>query len=255
MKIRKWTYLGWHIFLRDFRIRYRRAMFGAFWAVAPVAAFAVGISLIGDWAGLAREPSTIPYPLLVLTGLILFQIFSEAVSAPIQIVRRCRIFMRTTPFDYEGILVASLIRVAISFVFKFPLLVGACLYYEQFPDWFVFAGIVGLLALALAGMSIGAVLVPYNMMFLDIRYGLPYVQMLIMLASPILYPLPDAGLIREINLANPLTYLVLPTRSWLLGATTDFGTGFVIAVLSIVALAIFAVLHFRRGIPMALAHV
>lgn len=255
MKARQWIYLGWHIFLRDFRIRYRRAVLGAFWAVVPVAAFAVGISLIGDWVGFAQAPSTVAYPLLVLVGLILFQVFSEAVSAPIQIVRRCRIFMRTTPFNYEGILVASLFRVAISFLFKFPLIVGACLYYQQFPSWFVVVGIMGVLTLAIAGMSVGAILVPYNMMFLDIRYALPYMMMLIMLASPILYPLPADGVIRDLNLVNPLTYLVLPTRSWLLGTPTEYGSGFVITALCFVIFSIFAVLHFRRGIPMALAHV
>lgn len=256
MSFGHWVFLGWHIFLRDFRIRYRRTLFGFIWAVVPVGAMAVGISIMGSKVGLNSDMREGPYLLMVLLGLVLFQVFSESVNAPIQIVRRCRVFLRKTPFAYEGILVASFIRVGISLSLKLPLVVAVYIYLDIVPDAsLIAAGLGAIIMLATAGVSIGAFLVPLNLVFLDIRYSLPYVQMLILLACPIFYALPEQGLLRGINLSNPLTYLVLPARSWLLGVPSELLTGFAVVSICTLMFSLVAVAQFRRGIPLAISQI
>ena len=99
--------LGWLLFLRDFRLRYRQTYFGYLWAVIKVLAPSVPMILVGSQFGLGGERSTSDYALFALTGLVLWQIFWDSVLFPQWVARRMRRMLSEARFPYEAILCAA----------------------------------------------------------------------------------------------------------------------------------------------------
>lgn len=249
--------LGWHIFRREVKVRYRRAFLGFFWAVASVVALGASITYVGTELGLSPEASHVPYPLFVIGSLIIWNAFSTGVSSPQQIARRLRTILRRTPFEREAILVASLLFVAFDFVLRLPILIAVFAYYGVVPPPTVaLALLVGIPTVALAGLAVGAMLAPISLVTTDVRYALPFVQGALILATPVFYTSSRNGILAVINRLNPLTYLITTSRSWLLGGGWEPQVvPFLAAAGGAIGLSCFAIFYYRRSVHIGVVHI
>jgi lipopolysaccharide transport system permease protein len=73
---------------------------------------------------------------------------------------------------------------------------------------------MGILAISLAGFSIGLALTPIGMLYKDISRGLAVVLPFFMYLTPVVYPVPRQGTIALIMKWNPLASLIIQTRNW-----------------------------------------
>src|SRR5688572_1078774 len=81
-----WLYreLAWRFFLRDFTARYRQSLFGYAWAILP-ALVAVGTFAWLNRARLLPGGDTAePYPLYVLLGVTVWQLFAQGLLGATQ---------------------------------------------------------------------------------------------------------------------------------------------------------------------------
>src|SRR5262249_14898806 len=99
--------LGWLLFLRDFRIRFRQTFFGSLWAIAQVLLSYLPLVFVGSQIGLAGDRDPRRYALHSLLGLLIWQMFWDGLFSPQWIGRRMRGLLSETAFPPESILVAG----------------------------------------------------------------------------------------------------------------------------------------------------
>ncbi len=229
--------LSWRLAVRDISAQYRQTMLGFLWAlVLPLANTAVWVFLSASGI-LAVGTTDLPYPAFVLIGTMLWAIFMEAVTAPMQGVTAARDMLAKINFPREAIVIAGIYQVLFNAAIKLSILFVALFIFGIVPDWKAVLVPFGVASLILAGTAIGLFLTPVGLLYTDIGKGLPILMQFLMYLTPVVYPLRGEGTLSTVLLLNPLTPLIETTRAWLTGGTPEWLLYFVVTnVLAIVAL-------------------
>ena len=210
-------FLAW----RDIKVRYKQAVLGVAWAVIQPAVQTLLLSFV--FGKLARMPAgDVPYPLLVLAGLLPWQLFSSAFSgAGSSIVGNANLISKVyfprliVPFSA---LAVALIDLTVLLVLTVP--IAAC--FGVMPTWRLLllpAFILGALLIALgAGLWITALTVKYR----DFRFITPFILQIGVFVTPVGYRTDFLPNWRDLLAFNPLTGVVDGFRWCLLGGTTEF---------------------------------
>lgn len=245
--------LAWQLFVRDVKADYRQSILGYVWALLPPLAWgAMFVGLHGQ--GIIRSSySGDNYAAFVLAGMVLWQLFVDALQAPLRSFGQARPLLGRLSFPREALLFAALGNVVLQFVLRTPLLAWA---------WWSSGAPVGthLLifplappALVLAGTALGVLLLPLGLLYQDVRSALPLVTSFWLLITPVAYQQPAEGWGTMAGQWNPVTPLIGAGRGWLLGIGTEAASGF-IAVSSLAALLLVAGwIVFRVALPHAVA--
>jgi lipopolysaccharide transport system permease protein len=217
-------FLAW----RDIKVRYKQAVLGVAWAVIQPAVQTFLLSFV--FGTLAKMPAgdmpmgrgKLPYALLVLAGLLPWQLFSSAFSgAGNSIVGNAnlisKIYFPRLIVPLSALAVA-LIDMAILLIFTVPI----AAFYGVMPTWRLLllpAFILGALLIALgAGLWITALTVKYR----DFRFITPFILQIGMFVTPVGYSTDFLPNWRDLLALNPLTGVVNGFRWCLLGGTTEF---------------------------------
>src|SRR5450432_111638 len=123
-------FLAW----RDIKVRYKQTTLGVLWAlIQPAVTLAVFTFIFGKLAGMPA--GNVPYPLLVLCGLLPWQLFSAAFSnASGSLVANTHLISKV----YFPRLIVPLSSVAVAlidFAVVLILLVGLFIWFQFMPDW------------------------------------------------------------------------------------------------------------------------
>ena len=127
--------LSWRLAVRDISAQYRQTMLGFLWAlVLPLANTAVWVFLSASGI-LAVGTTDLPYPAFVLIGTMLWAIFMEAVTAPMQGVTAARDMLAKINFPREAIVIAGIYQVLFNAAIKLSILFVALFIFGIIPDW------------------------------------------------------------------------------------------------------------------------
>ena len=249
--LRQLIRVGWLLFLRDFRARYRQAFFKYVWAVARPLMAVVPLILVGNAFGFGGDMSASEYVLFALSGFLLWQVFWDAVVAPQWLGRRLPRTFVDGPLQPEAVVTAGACLVMFNSLFYGALFVVAYVLTPATPPLTLPLGLLALPVIVLGGLTVGAFFVPLTFVYLDFRFGLPMLAPALLWTAPILYAAPEAGLLAVVNRWNPLTYLINIPRRWLVSGTTDNDLLFVVCAGVFAVLAIVMLMFFRRAMPLA----
>ena len=244
-----WRYRELLFFLtwRDVKVRYTQAVLGIAWAVLqPLVMMIVFSVFLGRLGGLSG--GDIPYPLFVLSGLIAWMFFANAVStAGASVVGSERLITKiyfprlTVPFAAVG-------AATFDFVISLGLLGVLMAVYGHPPSWqIVFAPFVFLILLV-AALGLGTLLAALTVSYRDFRFVTPFFIQVGMYATPTIYmlipPDPSDGL-RVWMTVNPLVAPIAAFRACLLGGDIPW---LHLAISAFLALGLFVVgcLYFRK---------
>ena len=235
-------FLAW----RDIKVRYKQAVLGVAWAlIQPIVTTVIFTVVFGH---LAKMPDgNIPYPLLVLSGLLPWQFFSTALSgSSASLVSNSNLISK---IYFPRLLVPmSAIGVAlIDFLIVLALFLGLSLWYGHLPTWHWLVMPFFLLnALALA-FGAGLWLTALTVKFRDFRFIVPFLLQLGVFISPVGYRTDFYPNWRGLLALNPLTGVIDGFRWCLLGGTQDLQPVSVVAsvVISILLVAT-GVWYFRK---------
>ena len=230
--------------LRDIKIKYKQAAVGVAWVLlqplVTVAIFTVLFSRLAQF-----DSGSIPYPLLALSGLVIWLFIHKAVSmASTSFIINTNL---VTKIYFPRLLmplaaaVASLVDFAISLL----ILVVFLVYYRTSVSWHLLLTPVFLVLAILLAASLGILFSALSVRFRDVQLALPFFLQVWMLASPIFYP---ASILSEkwrlVFALNPLVGILDGFRGSLLGLDFDWTLiGF--SVLSIAVIAFCSVLVFK----------
>lgn len=241
--------LAKRIFIRNKKALYRQSIFGYLWAfMPPIATAAVWILLRGQKVINFNE-TDIPYPIYVFSGVMLWQIFVDAVQVPLKTIKSAKSILVKLNFPRESLLLASFYEVLFNAGVKLSVLAVFLLINKAIPTPMILLAPVAILSLIFFGLSIGILLTPLGMLYHDVQKGLQVVFQFLMFMVPVIYPLAKGNVMYKINILNPITPLLMNARNLITNGEIYDLNGFVGVSVFALALFLFSVIIYRVAIP------
>ena len=244
-----WQYRELFYFLawRDLLVRYKQTFVGIGWSlIRPILTMLVLTVVFGK---LGKMPSGgVPYPLLVLGGMLPWQFFSTAMAESGNSLVLNSNLISKVYFPRLIIVISSVMTSFVDFLISASLLVGIMIWYRFVPPaTVVFLPFFVLLAFAAsvgAGLWIAALTVQYR----DFRFVVPFMVQFGLYISPVGFTssvVPDR--FRLLYGLNPMAAVIDGFRWCLLGAQNNiYWPGQAVALVGVVALLASGVWYFRE---------
>lgn len=217
--------LAWRLFVRDVSAQYRQTAFGYVWAALP-AVFTALVWVALQKAGvLSVQTGHVPYLAYVLTGTMFWQLFIDAINAPLKQLNLNRSMLNRINFPTEAIIASGIGQVLFSFAIKLVVLAVVLAATGAPVTWTAPAVVLPALALLVVGTALGILLAPIGMLYRDIEQGLNVVLAPLMFLTPVLYSVRAAGIpgvLTKIMRINPLTPMFEVTRELLFGGVGPY---------------------------------
>lgn len=210
--------LAWRLFIRNISAAYRQSLLGYFWAFIPPLVTMV------TWSFLKRNnviqvqiEDTVPYPVYVLTGTVLWGVFTDSLIQPLSMMRQSSGFLTKINFPREALIIAGLGQVIFNFLIKSILLILIMGYFGMKPTMMIFTTPIGIAGLMLIGTTIGLLITPMGMLFGDIQIGLQVITNLWFLLTPIVYSPPETWPGSLSIYLNPVSPILITAREMIVG--------------------------------------
>jgi lipopolysaccharide transport system permease protein len=203
---------------RDLSVRYKETVFGVLWALARPFVTMLVLTII--FGRLAKFPSDgdVPYPLMVLVGMILWNLFSTSwTEAGGSLVRDASLITKVY-FPRLIVPAASMTVNFVDFLVSFATLPVLMAWYRFAPGWqIIFLPFFVVLAF-LANLGPGLWITSLNVRYRDFRYVVPFIVQLGLFISPVGFSsniIPDEW--RWLYSLNPVVGIVDGFRWCILG--------------------------------------
>ena len=235
-------FLAW----RDVKVRYKQTVLGALWAVLqPVVTMLIFSMFFGR---LAKVPSDgVPYPIFSYAALVPWTLFATGLTQASNSLVSGANLLRKVYFPRLVMPIASALVGVVDFALAFGVLVAMMFWYGFVPTTAIVT--IPLLVLLTVTTSLGAGLwlAAFNVRFRDVRYVIPFLVEIWMLATPIAYPsslLSES--LRRIYALNPMVGVVEGFRWALLSTDTAPGAMILVSSTASLILLVTGVFVFRR---------
>ncbi|MFN4234266.1 MAG: ABC transporter permease [Bacteroidia bacterium] len=201
---------------RDVKVKYKQTVLGFAWAVLQPLFMALIFTLfLGDVIASKVELS-LPYPVFVLSGMILWNVFSNGLSnAANSMVNNANIIKKI--YFPRLIIPMSAILVALfDFIMAFIVFIPFLFYYKIFFQLKAILFIpLSLLITILASFGIGTFLSALNIKYRDFRYVIPFLIQALLFITPVIYPsnITSNIFIKWIVKINPMTSAIEAFRA------------------------------------------
>jgi lipopolysaccharide transport system permease protein len=242
-----WEYreLAAFLAIRDIRVRYKQAVFGAGWAVLQPLAAAAVFTLV--FRRLARMPSDgLPYPLFAYVGLSVWTYFSGAVTRATQTLVQNAALVSKVYFPRLIAPLAAVMPGLLDLFIALSLLVVLVPLYGGSVGWAVLTVPLWVVPLMAAGLGVGLWLGTLNVSYRDVNQGVSLLVQLWLFVSPVAYPssaVPEPW--RVVYFLNPAAGAIEGFRWALLGAPWP-GPGVLVSLATTAVVLAGGVLYFLR---------
>jgi len=243
-----WRYKGLMFFLawRDVKVRYKQAMLGALWAlIQPAVTMVIFTFVFGKLAGIPG--GNVPYPLLVLAGLLPWQLFSAAFSgAGGSVVSNANLVSKVY-FPRLVVPLSALGVALVDFLLALGLYAVIAVWYGLWPTWRIFLLPAFLLLGLITALGAGLWLTSLTVKYRDFRFITPFILQVGIFVTPVGYRTDIFPNWRDLLALNPLTGVISGFRWCLLAG--DFRIDPYVIVTSIVTGGILlwtGIWYFRR---------
>lgn len=192
-------FLAW----RDIKVRYKQTTLGVLWAlIQPAVTLTVFTFIFGKLAGMPAGNA--PYPLLVLCGLLPWQLFSAAFSnASGSLVANTHLISKI----YFPRLIVPLSSVAVAlidFAVVLVLLAVMCLWWQFTPDWRIIVLPLFIVLTLLTAIGTGLWLTALTVKYRDFRFVVPFLLQVGLFLSPVGFSSTNLPNWRFIYSLNPM---------------------------------------------------
>jgi len=233
---------------RDLQVRYRQTLVGLAWCLLqPLTSMAIFATLFGL---LGRRPAVegLPYPLILLTGIVPWQMFASVVSQSTGSLVANQGMITKAYFPRLVLPLATAIPAGVDFAISSILLMLALPFFNCRPTPALVAAPLFAALIMLTALAVGIWLSALNATYRDIQFVVPFMLQVGFFASPVVYQV-EALIPQRWQLLlwlNPLTGLLEGFR-WAVLADRPFPTGslvFSLCTLSVVLLT--GLVYFQR---------
>ena len=192
-------FLAW----RDIKVRYKQTTLGILWAlIQPAVTLAVFTFVFGKLAGLPAGNA--PYPLLVLTGLLPWQLFAAAFSnASGSLVANTHLISKIY-FPRLIIPLSSVAVALIDFAVVLVLLATLCAWWHFVPDWRVILMPFFIVLTLVTAIGTGLWLTALTVKYRDFRFVVPFLLQVGLFLSPVGFSSTNLPNWRHLYSLNPM---------------------------------------------------
>jgi lipopolysaccharide transport system permease protein len=231
--------LIWVLFLRDFRARFRQDFLSYFWIVLP------SLANTGMWVYLSAQnliivdETSIPYPLFVFTGQILWESFVLGIRSPRVALDTANTVITRLKVPLEGFVFSQLLIQSVEVFIKVVLLIPFLLIWgDGIPLTFPLF-IINIIVINMLGVSLGMLIGPIGALLKDLHRVIDFLMPFLKFTAPVIFPMATTGIAGVVMQSNPVSHLIIAGRNW---ATTGNMDGwFVTLVLGVLSLVVFLV--------------
>jgi len=236
-------FLSW----RDILVRYKQTVIGILWAVMrPLLLMIVLTVVFGGLAKLSKQ-ETMPYPLLVLTGLLPWQFFATTLADSVENVVKNQSLISKLYFPRLIIPMSASIVTFLDFVISLGLLSLAMLYYQFIPGVRCLLLPFFILQLFLFSFGLSLWISALTVKYRDFRYLVPFAVQFGLYITPVGFSssiVPEKW--RLIYGLNPMVGIIDGFRWSILDAPLLYWPTFCISLL-ITVVVFFTGLSFFRN--------
>ena len=210
---------------RDVLIRYRGAMFGVLWIfLSPLLMLAIFAFVFGQifQARWPQQPDGLPFWLMLYTGLIVFNLFADAVSRSPGAVRSYPSYVKKIIFPLNILPLVPVGAGLIHAVFNILILVAALAWVGRLSIGILLFPLL-LLPVLLFAVGLSWFLAAWGVFLKDMNQIVPlFVQMMLFL-SPVFYPVSAVPtFLRPAYQFNPLGVVIEAGRAAILGLSVSW---------------------------------
>lgn len=244
-----WRYRELLFFLswRDILVRYKQTIVGVLWSILkPLITILIFSIVYGKIAKLPQ--SGIPYPLLVIAGLLPWYFFANSLSeSSLSLISNTNLITKVY-FPRMLIPLSSIVVSFIDFAISFLILVILMIWYGITPGWQFLTIPVFILLAFLPALGAGLWFSAFNVKYRDFRYIVPFMLQFGLLLSPVGF---SSSLIpgewRLLYSLNPLVGAIDGFRWAIFGESFDlYLPGFIISVGLSLVILVSGIFYFRK---------
>lgn len=241
--------LAWRLMVRDINAQYRQSLLGIFWAFLPPLATALVFVILNNRKIINIGETNIPYPVFVMFGTILWQVFVDSLNAPLKAVTTSKAMLAKINFPKEALILSCMGQTLFSLSIKLLILFVVFIIYKMPVSWGVLFSLLAILDLVLLGMTFGLLITPVGVLYTDIAQGLIVVTGLWFFITPVVYPPPTSFPYSLLAILNPVSPILVGARDLATeGVLNNPIPFFVVTVLTLLVFLITWVIY-RLAIP------
>lgn len=247
--------LAWRLFIRNISAMYRQTMLGYVWAFLPPIATTVVWVFLNSQKIVSMGDTVTPYPVYVMIGTLLWQVFLDALNSPLKLVTSSKAMLVKINFPREALIIAGILEVLFNFLIRVVLFVIVLIWFKVSVPLTVFFAPIGILSLIMLGLMFGILLTPLGILYQDIGKGIMIITSLWFFLTPVVYPSPTSYPANLIAKINPVSPLLVTTREWITTGSVEYLGGFIlISVITFIFILLGWILY-RIAIPHLIARI
>jgi lipopolysaccharide transport system permease protein len=215
--------LGFRFAQRNIRARYRQSLLGIVWALIPPLATAAIWIFLNQKNIVSLNHTGSSYALFVITGTMLWSVFSNAVTMPIQSIQANAPILVKVNFPREALMITAFYEIVFTSLISLIIIAAEIVIFQIPVTGYTFLFIPALLVLIMLGMCFGLLLLPFAILYKDIQFALPAFLQIAMYATPVVYATTSLTGGFKILALNPVSPVLVSARDWLLGLQSTSG--------------------------------
>ncbi len=241
--------LAWRLFIRDISAQYRQSLLGVVWAFVPPIITSIIFIILQSRKVVNFGETDIPYPVYVLIGTILWQLFVESLNAPLKSVVMAKPMLAKINFPREALIVSAIYTVVFNLLIKLVVVGIILAIFKVSLTWMILFAPVAMLMLMLFGIAVGLLLTPLGVLYTDISTSLPIAVQLFFFVTPVVYPPPQSFPFSLLATLNPVSPLLIAARDAITKGIISNSVPFLVVSGLTVALLLFGWIIFRVALP------
>ncbi len=241
--------LAWRLFIRDISAQYRQSLLGVVWAFVPPIITSIIFIILQSRKVVNFGETDIPYPVYVLIGTILWQLFVESLNAPLKSVVMAKPMLAKINFPREALIVSAIYTVLFNLLIKLVVVGIILAIFKVSLTWMILFAPVAMLMLMLLGIAVGLLLTPLGVLYTDISTSLPIAVQLFFFVTPVVYPPPQSFPFSLLATLNPVSPLLIAARDAITKGVISNTVPFVVVSGLTVLLLLFGWIIFRVALP------
>jgi lipopolysaccharide transport system permease protein len=195
------------------------------------------------------DSGTVPYPLFVLSGAILWTAFNASVMAMLGVVNSARGLLAKMNFPHESLVYSALLAGVVDALIASTLLIPAIFIFGSGWRAEMPLFVLALMGTIIVGATIGLLMLPIAVLYGDVSRAIQLALRFGFFVTPVIFQLPAEGIARKLMLLNPVTPLIVSGRSWLTGSGEAMPMAFFAVVGASLVLFCFGMLVYKVAVP------
>ena len=198
-------YMAYRLVVKDVKATYSKSAFGMVWDLVDPLVLGIVFYTLRKNNIIDVGELTMPYALYVIYGLLMYATFSESLIASTEMLTRSKGLLSQLKVSPEALILSVLFRVLFNSSFRIVVILGFSLALGAYSmvGFVKFVLLYG--TIILAGISIGLALAPFHTIYNDVGRLARIVITPLRYVSPVMWPIPNAGVFAVVNLINPIT--------------------------------------------------